>query len=309
MANDEHVAMLKKGVDAWKAWRVENPDIRPDFSRAKLGGTNLREANLIEADLRGADLREANLIDANLRWANLTEADLRGAILLGANLRGADLREANLIEGNLRGANLGGADLREANLGGAHLGEADLTEAVLHHTVFGATDLTDAKGLNYCDHKGPSTIDFHTLKNSGPLPIAFLRGAGLPDNLIEYLPSLLNEAIQRYSCFISHSSKDKDFAERLHADLQNKGVRCWLAPHDMPIGIHTTYRGLMALPCPGARRRRYDGIIHLPLTGSERPHNAWGDRHEATEVYEHLETIVDRFEGVAARVSLLEPQS
>jgi hypothetical protein len=29
MANDEHVAMLKKGVDAWNAWREANPDIRP----------------------------------------------------------------------------------------------------------------------------------------------------------------------------------------------------------------------------------------------------------------------------------------
>ena len=28
MANDEHVAMLMKGVDAWTAWREENPDIR-----------------------------------------------------------------------------------------------------------------------------------------------------------------------------------------------------------------------------------------------------------------------------------------
>ena len=27
-----------------------------------------------------------------------------------------------------------------------------------------------------------------------------------------------------------------EFAQRLHADLQNKGVRCWFAPHDMPIG-------------------------------------------------------------------------
>jgi TIR domain len=49
------------------------------------------------------------------------------------------------------------------------------------------------------------------------------------------LPSLLNEAIQHYSCFISYSSKDQTFAERLHADLQNNGVRCW-SPHDMPIG-------------------------------------------------------------------------
>jgi hypothetical protein len=74
------------------------------------------------------------------------------------------------------------------------------------------------------------------VKNSGPLPIAFLRGVGLPDNLIEYLPSLLNEAIQHYSCFVSYSTKDELFAERLHADLQSKGVRCWFAPHDMPIG-------------------------------------------------------------------------
>jgi hypothetical protein len=59
---------------------------------------------------------------------------------------------------------------------------------------------------------------------------------GLPDRLIDYLPSLLNEAIQHYSCFISYSSKDQAFAERLHADLQNNGVRCWFAPHDMRIG-------------------------------------------------------------------------
>ena len=29
------------------------------------------------------------------------------------------------------------------------------------------------------------------------------------------------------------------FAERLHADLQDKGVRCWFAPHDLPIGAKT----------------------------------------------------------------------
>ena len=40
MANDEHVAMLKKGVDAWNAWRKEKRDIRPDLSEA-----NLSEAN------------------------------------------------------------------------------------------------------------------------------------------------------------------------------------------------------------------------------------------------------------------------
>jgi hypothetical protein len=74
------------------------------------------------------------------------------------------------------------------------------------------------------------------LQRSGPLPLAFLRGVGLPDNLIEYLPSLLSQPIQMYSCFISYSSKDEPFAQRLHADLQDKGVRCWFAPEDMKIG-------------------------------------------------------------------------
>jgi hypothetical protein len=71
------------------------------------------------------------------------------------------------------------------------------------------------------------------------LPLEFLRGVGLSDKFIEYLPSLSNQAIQHYSCFISYSTKDQEFAERLHADLQNKGVRCWFAPHDLPIGAKT----------------------------------------------------------------------
>jgi hypothetical protein len=79
-----------------------------------------------------------------------------------------------------------------------------------------------AEGLETCLYMGPSTIDYRTLQRSGPLPLAFLRGVGLPD----YLPSLLNRPIQFFSCFISYSSKDQEFADRLHADLQNKGVRC-----------------------------------------------------------------------------------
>ena len=111
--------------------------------------------------------------------------------------------------------------------------------------------MTRAKGLETCRHHGPSTIDHRTLQRSGPLPLAFLRGVGLPDNLIDYLPSLLNQPIQFYSCFISYSSKDQEFAERLHADLQAKGVRCWFAPHDMPIGAKILRRHRRGDPAAG----------------------------------------------------------
>jgi hypothetical protein len=200
MANDEHVAMLKKNVTAWNKWRDENRAFHPDLS----------DAHLVRANLVGA-----NLARANLRRANLTEANLAGA-----DLCGADLTAAPLVLTNLAGANLAGANL---------------AEALLLHTVFAFTALTEVKGLDRCQHAGPSIIDFETLK-SGPLPVAFLRGVGLPDRLIEHLPSLLNEAIQYYSCFISYSSKDQAFAKSLYDDLQNKRVRCWFAPHDMPIG-------------------------------------------------------------------------
>jgi uncharacterized protein YjbI with pentapeptide repeats len=42
MADDEHVAMLKKGVAAWNAWRGANADIRPDLKEANLSGADLR---------------------------------------------------------------------------------------------------------------------------------------------------------------------------------------------------------------------------------------------------------------------------
>ena len=136
----------------------------------------------------------------------------------------------------LSGADLSGADLRSAYLNRTVLSGTNLAEAVLHETVLVDLNLDSVVGLERCYQGGPSFIDHRTLQKSGSLPISFLRGVGLPEPLIEYLPALLKQAIQHYSCFISYSTKDQEFAERIHADLQNKGVRCWFAPHDMPIG-------------------------------------------------------------------------
>jgi uncharacterized protein YjbI with pentapeptide repeats len=56
MANDEHVAILKKGVAAWDAWRAENPGVLPDLSRANVSGADLSGANLSRANLDSATL-------------------------------------------------------------------------------------------------------------------------------------------------------------------------------------------------------------------------------------------------------------
>ena len=203
---------------------------RVDLDNADLGGADLHGADLSSASLCGASLRDADL-SADLSRADLTGADLSGAKLTSAYIFGASLRLANLVGCNLQGANLREADLRAANLRGSNL-----TDARLEETNLAATNLTDVRGLDSCTHVGPSTIDHRTLLISGRLPLAFLRGCGLPDQLIEYLPSLLSRPVQFYSCFISYATKDQEFADRLHADLQDNGVRCWFAPHKVQGG-------------------------------------------------------------------------
>jgi hypothetical protein len=76
------------------------------------------------------------------------------------------------------------------------------------------------------------------LRSRGRIPESFLRGCGVPDAQVAYLLSLFRgvEPIQFYSCFISYSTKDQDFAERLHSRMRDKGLRVWFAPEDMQGG-------------------------------------------------------------------------
>jgi hypothetical protein len=234
MANPEHLANLEAGVDAWNAWRRESRDLSPDLSEANLSGANLsladlRHANLRRAKLIGANLSRAGLIGATLQEADLSRANLSHAILMGANVAVAELDGADLS-----GANLIGADLSLARLSGT-----DFTGAFFGRTTINAVDLSQAKGLSAAEHELPSSIGIDSVfASSGNIPETFLKGAGVPDVFIAHMKALVGamDPIQFYSCFISYSSKDQDFAERLYADLQAKGVRCWYAPEDMKIG-------------------------------------------------------------------------
>jgi hypothetical protein len=136
-------------------------------------------------------------------------------------------------------APLSGADLSGAHLTGAHLRGADLTQCRCFRTTFANLDLSEAKGLESIDHRGPSTVGVDTLFQSrGQIPEVFLRGCGVPEPLIAYLPALLGamSPIQFYSCFLSYSTKDQDFAERLHSRLRDKGLRVWYSPEDIRAG-------------------------------------------------------------------------
>lgn len=262
MANQEHVDILRQGVEVWNAWREEHPGLQPDLNIA-----NLRQANLSGINLRETSLMGANFSMANLQGANLSKTSLRGTNFLATNLRGANLSRTNLWDThfwnhnigsadltnadlsytelggvdfsnvNLNGANLSGAYLGGVNLTNANLNESNFTDATLIGTSFGDRDLRVIKGLGTIKHRGPSPISINTIYLSGgDIPEIFMRGTGAPDIFIKYMHSLIDKPIEYYSCFISYSSKDEDFAQRLHNDLQGSGVRCWFDREDLKIG-------------------------------------------------------------------------
>jgi uncharacterized protein YjbI with pentapeptide repeats len=215
-----------------------------DLSGANLGGADLGTADLYRANLANAELSRINLAGAALTGCDLSRATLTRASLMGAALEGA----------NLNGADLTGAILVDANLCNATLEGTMLSGATLQNVVLAGVDLRSVVGLEEIRHFGPSHIGERTLQLCrGRLPEAFLRGVGFSDWQIQmaklydstlrsdqrseilYEIHRLQEGapIMFFSVFISYSSEDEAFCSKLHDDLQEWGVRCWFAPHDV----------------------------------------------------------------------------
>ena len=243
-----------------------------DLIGARLNQANLQKANLrdslpVMAYLSGADLSEADLSNATLRRADLSGANLAGVNLHSVNLNGANLSSANLenavvvgadlSEANLNGANLSGADLSRSELNNADLSRANFTRAnlgkvtfyrtllngtifksaVMFHTVFGDCDLSQSVGLDEVRHAGPSPVGIDTIfRSGGHVPEGFLRGAGVPEDSVNYQRTVAESSKQFYTCLISYCTKDQPFTEQLQADLQARGVRCWYLPADSHSG-------------------------------------------------------------------------
>ncbi|HYP25820.1 MAG TPA: toll/interleukin-1 receptor domain-containing protein, partial [Blastocatellia bacterium] len=211
---------------------------------ARLSGANLTVANLGRADLSRADLSRANLTgadltDANLSGAGLSRANLSGATLSGSDLSGADLTGADLSGAYLIDANLTGANLSRAEFNSANLELANFTGTIFDSTALANVDLGTAKGLNSARHYGPSSIGIDTLyKSGGNIPEVFLRGCGVPDEFITFIPAILGapQSIQFYSCFISYSTKDEEFSKRLYSRMRDEKLRVWFAPEDIKGG-------------------------------------------------------------------------
>ena len=170
MANPEHVALARSGVNAIARWRELNHVIpstplkhtlnyrledrttsevfQPEFvyGRPKLDitGAFLSGAKLAGADLAFDELSGIDLANSNLRMADLRGANLQSAHLSRSNLTHADFSRANMSRCFLTRSNLSRSTLRGAELVGADLSYTDLSFANLEGANLSKADLTSA---------------------------------------------------------------------------------------------------------------------------------------------------------------------
>jgi TIR domain/Pentapeptide repeats (8 copies) len=220
MADREHLRILQSGDLNWNAWRVAHAGVRPDLSGVDLSNVEVGAAMFHNTNLDRTILSRKNFFNESFEGASLHSAHLHFADLRRTQLRNVDLTNSNLIL-----ANLSEADLTNANLTGALIG----------WTIFGNNDLSTVQGLEAVLHIGPSIIGVDTIyKSNGQIAVAFLRESGVPESFIEFARDLVaaEHPIRFWSCFMSHSSRNAEFCDRLHADLVANQVRVWYFPRD-----------------------------------------------------------------------------
>lgn len=139
MANPEHLAKLKEGVEAWNEWRDNNPDIIPDLQDHKFKFTFDEKPapqgnNFKRIAMLGEQLEQINFCDTNLKGTTIIAASFKGAMLTRANLEGAYIAMTDF-----RGAMLGGVIFKQA-----HLSDVNFEEVWLHSANFAGANFVES---------------------------------------------------------------------------------------------------------------------------------------------------------------------
>jgi uncharacterized protein YjbI with pentapeptide repeats len=210
--------------------RKRFPEVRLDLTEADLRREALPWAHDLHAQILfdyGVPMHEAR----DLVGANLSGSRFDGAIMRGLTLCDVSFDHSSLVDADLSGADLNGASFRNTFLNGVNftrssLAGADFAGAELSRTLLTDVYISEVKGLDKVHHMMASEVSFSTLLAS-PFKTAptFLRKAGVSRGLLQDLIKGKRFPGSYQTCFLSYSSKDAEFAERLYRSLTKAGVR------------------------------------------------------------------------------------
>lgn len=106
-----------------------------------LGGSDLQEAKLAEADFSTTDLRDANLVGANLEKAKFVRATLAGASAKGTSFARVEAYRTDFSSLSADDASFESAELQRSNFSNARLSNANFTKADLGRSQFDGAEV------------------------------------------------------------------------------------------------------------------------------------------------------------------------
>src|SRR4051812_28867226 len=105
MANPEHVAKLKEGMEAWNAWRKTSNET-PDLSGVELNGDSLDSYDLSSANFSRTRLDLLSFHRAAIDGASFQRAELSEVTFRFSDLRNCDFRNALIVYGSFHRSTL-----------------------------------------------------------------------------------------------------------------------------------------------------------------------------------------------------------
>ena len=182
MANPEHLAWLREGVEAWNRRRIDEP-FRPDLSSADiragsrsfpfaiifpvdLNKINLSNADLTKSKFENTKLKGAEFIQAQLQEADMLRSDLTECVAHSTDFRGTNLYRAIMEKGTFYACDFSSAQLFEAKLNGAGfwkciLEGAQLCDADITNVDFVQSRPWTAKLFPLFEHETIDAASFH----------------------------------------------------------------------------------------------------------------------------------------------------
>ena len=138
-----------------------------DKNLLMLGGSDLADAKLGEADFSATDLRGANLAGANLEKAKLLRAGLAGSTATGARFARVEAYRTDFSKIEADTASFESAELQRSNFTDARLSNVNFTKADLGRSQFDGAEVGGSRfslaNLARADFRGASfskPVDF-----------------------------------------------------------------------------------------------------------------------------------------------------
>ncbi|MBA0885069.1 pentapeptide repeat-containing protein [Flavobacterium undicola] len=148
--NKQHLELLYSGHEKWNKWRLENPEMKPEFVWAQLDGLDLSYYNFKDGDFNGASLYGTNFSYSNLENTNLQEVIADNAIFIGANLNDVQASNMQACEANFESAILTNWLTYDAKFYDSNFENANLSNSELSGCEFNTANLESAN-FEFCD--------------------------------------------------------------------------------------------------------------------------------------------------------------